>query len=317
VGVTAADRLEAGVTGLLSLLDDASRAQACLPFEDPEAGAGDERRHWSYLPGVRRGLALHEMSREQAQAALRLVAAALASHAFAALAAVLALEDVLDLSEGGSGRRHRGDYWVAVFGEPGADAWGWRFEGHHVSVNLSIVRGSVRAMPLFLGANPAVVRSTAGAVVLRPLAEEEEAARGLLEALPASARRVALLSDEAPRDLLTERRPAVELPDAVGVAGAELPPDAAALLDRLLAVYLSRLRPDLVGAQVPAAEASFAWRGSLQRGAPHYYQLTAPGLLVEYDNTQNGANHIHSVVRDPRGDFGADLLAEHYRARHA
>jgi len=115
---TTAARLETSVTALLNLLDDAQRAQARLPF-DGGGGAGDERRQWSYLPGVRRGLALHEMGREQAQAALRLVAAALQPHAFAALAAVLALEDVLDLAEGGSGRRHRGDYWVVVYGEPG------------------------------------------------------------------------------------------------------------------------------------------------------------------------------------------------------
>lgn len=288
---------------------------ATLPFE------GSTRQRWSYLPGERDGLALHHLPRDGAQQALALVAEALQPHAFAQLAAVMALEDVLDMAEGGAGRRHRGDYWVTVFGTPGDDSWGWRFEGHHVSVNVTVVHSQVRALPLFLGANPAAV-THAGHVVSRPLGQEEDAARALLAALDSRALRRAVVSSDPPADILSGRQVRVDAPEPQGIASAELATEGRRLLHELVKVYLDRLPAPLSGSHRAALAGGagdgihFQWRGSLDPGRPHYYALTGPRLLVEYDNVSNGANHVHTVLRDPEGDFGADLLAEHYSRHH-
>lgn len=284
-------------------------------------GVEDGRTAWSYLPGRRDGVALNDLPREHQQDVLRLVATVLRQHAVAQVAAIMALEDVLDLAEGGTGRRHRGDYWLTVFGRPGDPAWGWRFEGHHVSVNITVAAGQVRAVPLFLGANPATVNHD-DAVVLRPLGREEDLARELLSRLDRTARERAVVAEEAPDDIRTGRQSFVDgLPDE-GLAGGDLAPDGREALRRLTDVYLHRLQPDLLAETVRRLddggwdELRFQWRGSTTVGEPHYYAVAGAGLLLEYDNTQNDANHVHSVLRLPRQDFGADLLAAHWARHH-
>lgn len=318
MGLTGSDASPGAGDLVRALLDHLGAEQldaARLPVDD------DERRSWSYLPGERVGLALHLLPREAQQHVLRVVAAAVRPPAFAQVTAIMALEDVLDVSEGGSGRRHRGDYWITVFGLPGDDRWGWRFEGHHVSVNVSVVAGEVRAVPLFLGANPAMVVH-GGAAVTRPLAREEDVARELLASLDPASLGTAVVDDHAPDDIVTRMRPSIEEADAAGLSWAAMGPDARRLLQSLTDVYLARLPAPVTAPTRSRLEAGgwervhFQWRGSTERGEPHYYAVTGPRLLVEYDNTANGANHVHTVLRDPQGDFGADLLAEHYARHH-
>ncbi|MDP8969433.1 MAG: DUF3500 domain-containing protein [Actinomycetota bacterium] len=310
-------RLTQDARAFVETLDESGRRQACFAFE-----AHQQRRDWHYVPRPRPGLSLEAMDPRQRKQAHRLLAAVLRPHAYAQAATITALEDVLDELEGRQRGRRAGDYAVSVFGDPGVDAaWGWRFEGHHLSVNVTVVDGShVSVTPLFFGANPA--RVPHGDVdVVRPLPEEEQAARALLAALAPTQRRAAVYSDEAPADICTGNQPQVGDGLApVGVAGADLEATAAGLLRRLVAVYLDRVSADLgwAGAAVleRVEQVRFAWAGSPEPGRPHYYRLQAPGLLVEYDNTQNGANHIHTVVRDPADDFGAGLLARHLAADH-
>ncbi len=292
---------------VLTELDPDLRARVQRPFPDDPT-----RRDWHYVPRPRIGPALDELDRPARKAVHRLLASTLRSHAYAQVAAIMALEDVLDAVEGGGRGRHRDDYHLVVFGDPGADAWGWRFEGHHLSLNITVVEGHVAATPLFFGANPAVV-TQGDTAVLRPLAGEEELARALLGALDGPALERAVVADDAPRDITTRAAPAISSPDPIGIARADLDAPAVTALDRLLALYLGRLA--LPAAETPP-EVSFAWAGPLQRGAPHYYRLTAPNLLIEYDNTQNNANHIHTVCRNPERDFGADLLRAHYADHH-
>jgi hypothetical protein len=239
--------------------------------------------------------------------------------AFAQAVAIMALDEVLDRLEGyGGDRRNRDDYWLAVFGDPsGPEPWGVRFEGHHVSVHATVSGGEVRLTPLFLGANPAVVRVT-GRPVIAPLALEERLGFELLHALPSDARAAALVSATAPADILTGNLPRLErfvrqLPSE-GVPLATLTRSAAAAARALVDVYLSRFPS---GAARPDPDGSlFAWAGATEPGSGHYYRVSGPRLLVELDNTQNGANHVHTVVRDPQSDFGDDLLAAHYRDAH-
>ena len=278
-------------TALLDGLSPTERTRAVIPFADE-----DERRGWHYIPRDRNGVRLADMADAQHLATHVLLATLLSRHAHAQVASIVALEDVLNLREGGHQRRHSGNYWVTVFGRPGADRWGWRFEGHHVSVNATIVDGRVAHTPLFLGANPA--RSA-----VAPLAAEEDEGRAFALALPG-----AVVDSRAPDDIVTAAAPLLEPEGYLEPAGVAAPESVP-----LAARYAGRVTG---GSSPPPDDLRFAWLGSLEEGKPHYYRLQAPRFLVEYDNRQDGANHIHTVVRDPAGDFGADLLARHYEEHH-
>jgi hypothetical protein len=267
---------------------------------------GDEatRRQWTYLPGTRPGLPLTAMTPEQQKLALQLLASALSIEGYATATTIMALEDVLDQIEGGHRHRHRGDYWVCFFGPRTAEVTGWRFEGHHLSVNLTFVGAELAQTPLFFGANPARL----GAV--QPLAPEEDLGRRL-------AGLVGVVSDDAPDDILSKDAPTLDgtlRPE--GVALASLEGEAALVAEQLLAVYLGRVPEARRPARADLGDLHFAWAGSLEPGEGHYYRLQGERFLVEYDNTQNGANHIHTVVRDAANDFGDDALRRHRAEDH-
>jgi hypothetical protein len=189
-----------------------------------------------------------------------------------------------------------------------------------VSLNFTIAPdGAVAVTPAFLGANPAEVR-TGERAGQRVLAAEEDLARDLLGSLSASQRSVAMIAETAPGDILAMPGRALSDIDESGLSASEMTPEQTALLRRLLAVYTGNLRMDLEAEQVARMEAAglgtvrFAWAGSEEKGRPHYYRLSGPTFVIEYDNTQNGANHVHTVWRDRTRDFGRDLLKEHYDA---
>jgi hypothetical protein len=283
---------------LLPELDERQRDKLRHPFTD-----GSPRQRWSYRPGERVGVDMGELSRGQRSAVHRLLAGVLAPTAYAQAAAIMALEDVLDNAEGHRRGRHHTDYWLALFGEPGGDLpWGWRFEGHHLSVNLTVVNGQVHTGPCFFGANPATV-GHGDALLLRPLAAEEALARELLDAMGSAGRSAAVVADSAPGDIRTRAAARVEaVLEPRGVPAGRLSPAAAELLRELAGLYLNRFQQALADLRAVDGDLHFAWEGSLAPGADHYYRVHAPNLLVEYDNT---ANHVHTVVRHPRTDFGS------------
>ncbi len=369
-----AARMAAAAREFLALLDPGQRARVQRPLND-EA----ERRHWNYAPMKREGLPLLAMTPLQQQAANRLAASGLSRSGYVTAAVIMGLENILDAVEAWSGGRLGVDtgserwrdpalYFVTVFGDSatGDDGlWGWRFEGHHVSIHYTIENGEIVAPnPTFLGANPAEAPFGGGGR-LRPLAAEEDLARDLLLTLDEPQRAAALLATAAPPDIVQSNRPRVEdgalpIPTArlMGIpsdarweeraraerAGLGYGPDDEAavrysatprgipahdlhdsqreLLNALVALYVDRLPDELALGQRDAladgalAQMHFAWAGGLHAGEPHYYRLQAPRFLVEYDCTQNDANHIHAVWRDPEGDFGEDLLARHYADHH-
>jgi len=281
-----------------------------MPFDEE-----GERLTWAYWPTARRGVPLHALDRRASKAVHRVLGVLLPAPTFARVGAVMALDEVLDRAERfASDRRHRDDYWVSVFGEPGAQTWGWRFEGHHVSIHASVVEGEVHLTPLFLGANPAVVGDE-GRVVTAPLAAEEAMGFELLHALTVEQRSTAVVADRAPDDILTRNDPAVDLGSlGGGVPLRALEGAAASAADALVGLYLRRFP---AGARLPdPAGATFAWSGAPEPGVGHHYRIVAPRLLVELDNTQDGANHVHTVVRHPSADFGHDALARHHRRSH-
>jgi hypothetical protein len=235
---------------------------------------------------------------------------------------VIRLEGVLREIQGSF--RDPALYYFSVFGEPSLERpWGWRLEGHHLSLNYTVVDGSgVAHTPSFFGANPATVRS--GPLTgLRALGPEEDLARELLKSLDPAQRKRAILADRAPADIVTGDEKRVDPLAPAGIRAAELTEAQRAILVRLLDEYLARMPEDVAAARRAAIvrdgipDVAFAWAGGVEPGQGHYYRIQGASFVVEYDNTQNGANHVHTVWRDFHGDFGRDLLREHYAAvRH-
>jgi hypothetical protein len=308
-------QMRTAATTLLKSLDTEQHASASHAFDDDGA-----RRWLEYRPRPRPGACLADMDRAGRKAAHRLLGTALSEHAFAQVMGIMALEEVLDRREGWHRGRYSDNYCVSVFGDPAGDApWSWRFEGHHVSVTMTVVGDEVSPAPIFLGANPAAVRY-AGRPVSRPLAPEEDLARALLDAIGTAGRDAAIVSDRAPDDIRTATRPrAAELLEPLGVSSAQLGPTGRALLGQLVALYLDRLPGELAArewARISGGELHFAWEGPTTPGTRHYYRVQGDDLLLEYDNTQDDGNHAHTVLRRPRSDFGDDVLAVHHREAH-
>jgi hypothetical protein len=301
-------QMRAAAAALLTRLDDDSSALARRPLDD------QHRRWLEYRPRPRPGASIAHLDLDARKAAHRLLATGLSPHAHAQAVTVMALEEVLDRQEGGHRERRGDDYWVVVYGDPADDVWAWRFEGHHLSVTMTVAHGQIHPTPVFLGANPAAVRH-AGRDVIRPLAAEELLARAVLEAMDAQARAAAVVSDTAPADIRSGPRPLVEETfEPLGVPGGSLPTSARARLGELVEWYLGRLPDDLATREAERADPGrlhFAWEGPTEPGRGHYYRVQGPDLLIEYDNTADNANHAHTVIRRPRSEFGGDVLAAH------
>lgn len=297
----------------LAGLDAALRKRAQLPFDSPD------RTDWHYVPRSRAGVALKELSTDQRSLALALLQTGVSPLGFAKLEAIRDLEEVLHARSGWS-MRDPGLFHFAVFGEPAdGGTWAWRYEGHHASLHWTIVGGKLAASaPQFLGANPAQVREGPHRG-LRALAPEEDVARELVKSLNAAQRSLAILGDRAPGDILTRNSSPEATPlDQRGIPYERLDPWQRQLLLKLLHAYIETQNAAAAGDRLQRIDADrdrlrFAWMGGIEPGQGHYYRIQGGDFLVEYDNTQDGANHIHSVWRDKRGEWGRDLLAEHYR----
>ena len=301
-------------SAFLALLDGPAREKAHYALDD------DERFNWHFVPRRRNGLPLGEMTLEQRTAAHALLRATTSSQGYLKANAVIELERILGILEGRPERRDPEGYYVAVFGTPSpTDPWAWRFEGHHLSLNFSSPANRLTVTgPAFIGANPARVASGPKAG-WRPLGKEEDLARALLASLSREQRAVAVVATEAPRDIITGTDREARLDSFDGLAASEMTDDQRQMLFRLLAEYVGNMAPDAAHAwttrireDIPPSEIHFAWAGPTEPGQGHYYRIHSPAFLVEYDNTQNDANHVHSVWRDLENDFGGDALARHY-----
>jgi Protein of unknown function (DUF3500) len=308
---------DAARTFLASLTVE-QRAQAMFDIKD------DERMNWFYTPVPRKGLPMRDMGAGQRKLALALLSAGLSQRGMIKATSIMSLEDVLILQEigGSQWRRDPDGYFFSIFGQPSeSGVWGLRVEGHHVSQNFTIVDGKVVDSPSFFGTNPAEVKS-GPRKGMRVLAREEDLARTLLHALTPQQQSAAILNRTAPPDLLTEnsRKAAIEGQPS-GIQISALNAKQKEMLQELLDEYCYNVPDTLAQAREEQIRKAgnrlwFAWMGGTERGQPHYYRVQTPGFLIEYDNTQDDTNHIHSVWRDWNGDFGADLLAEHYKTSH-
>jgi len=311
----AQDAMAAAASAFVATLNGARREQAVLPFEDPE------RVTWAYVPGVRAGITVAELTGPQRMALHAMLRTALSQPGYLKVVSIMQLEEILRAIETGGFLRSVDHYTVAIFGDPDStEPWGWRFEGHHVSLNFTTVDPQgLSTAPLFLGSNPAEVRN--GPLTgLRVLAAEEDLARELVTTLPAELRARAIVSEEAPRDIVTRNDPVARDVPIVGLAAADMSAEHRLLLLHLLETYAGNLEASLAEARLAAIrdsgfdELHFAWMGSTEVGDPHYYRIHGPTVLIEYDNVQNAGNHVHSVWRDLQNDFGVDLLRQHYES---
>ncbi len=332
-GHHAAPRMAATARNFIASLTAEQKSAVLFPFEPGPLNDESQRAFWHYIPSddipgrfghPRPGLPIRQMSPHQRALAAALLSAGLSQQGFIKTTTIMSLEDVLRILERDvKGRRDPEKYHFSIFGEPSeTGTWAYRIEGHHVSLHFTVVKGRAVGNPMFLGSNPAEVRSGERAG-LRVLAAEEDKARALLAALTPEQKKTAILGDKAPADILTERtRRAAIAGKPAGLEAARMTPAQRKLLAALVEEYIDNLPAELAEQRRQRVREAkgrlwFAWMGSTERGQGHYYRVQAPGFLIEYDNTQNQANHIHSVWRDFNGDFGEDLLLSHYQTAPA
>jgi hypothetical protein len=325
--VVAASLVTECANRFLAALDTDQRAKAMLPFDT------DERTNWHFIPDnttiavdtlkQRKGLPLREMSPYQKHLAGALLAAGLSQTGYVKALTIMSLEDVLKLMENDSGeRRNPEKYYFSVFGTPSDNGtWGYRVEGHHLSQNYTLVDGKVIAAPSFFGANPAEVRQGPRRG-LRALAKEDDLGIELIQVLDDEQRKTAIVDSSAYPEILSaaSRKAALEGRPS-GLAASKMNAQQFELLLSLLDEYASNVPGELAArriAQINKAGRNihFAWSGGIRHGDPHYYRVQTADFLIEFDDTQDNANHIHSVWRDFNGDFGEDLLKRHYQTSH-
>jgi TonB family protein len=312
---SAAAMAEAANKFLASLTPE-QKAKATLGFAD------ENRRDWTIVPRDRKGVPLKDLDENQRRLAMEFMKTGLGASGYQKATTIMSLEPVLAQLEGPNRRFPRDPelYYFSIFGTPSANApWGWRVEGHHISIHFTIVKGEMLSnTPLAFGSNPAEVRE-GERKGLRALAGEEDKGRDLILALDEKQRAIAIFDQKAPSDILTLAKIKADPLKPEGIPAGQMNKQQKTLLEKLIGEYLARMPQDVSAERSKKMREAgfdkifFGWAGGVNKGDPHYYRVQSPTFLIEYDNTQNNANHIHSVWRDFNGDFGEDLLREHYQ----
>ena len=299
--------------GFLKQLTDGQRQKTSFGYDDKE------RINWHFIPRERKGLPIKELEGEALKSALGLLRSGLSEVGYDQTLNIMSLEEILYLLEGGArderrGKRDPQKYYISVFGTPAdTGVWGWRIEGHHVSLNYTIKNGKVVAStPEFFGANPGTIEAGPGRTI-RVLGTEEDLARQILKLCSADQTKVCWISKEAPGDLRGGGVAQPETTPAVGLPVSKMSADQKKLLAELISEYLRNMPADIVKERRDLLEKAgidnihFSWWGLGERNEPHYYRVQGPTFIIEYNNTQNSANHVHSMWRDMAGDFAIPL----------
>ncbi len=303
--------------GLLASLEEDQLKKATFTFDD------QERSNWFFVPiyRQRKGLSLEEMDGAQRKKTNALLKTTLSNDGFDKVQGIMGLESVLRAIENAD-HRNPDLYYVSIFGTPSVEEpWGWRYEGHHLSLNFTSATGEIAVTPAFMGTNPGKVLSgpKKGTQVLK---QEEELARAFVKSLSGEQRAKAVISEKVPADIFTGNDRNVEAMALEGLSHGDLNEAQRADLLELLDVYLGNMQSSIADKQWNQIKTTgldrlhFAWIGGTEFMEPHYYRIQGPTILIEYDNIQNGANHVHSVWRDLQNDWGEDLLKKHYQDNH-
>ena len=309
--------MEKAAINFLAMLTEDQRKEAVLPFQE------DARYEWNFVPlKTRHGIMIKTLTDRQRAGVTHLLKSTLSEDGYRKVTGIMQLEQALREVEGrdlkNDNYRDPEKYYLAIFGEPGSGKpWGWRYEGHHLSLNFSSVTDNITVTPAFMGTNPAQVRSGTfkGTEVLKV---EQELGRELVKSLDASQKAIAIISQQAPQDIITGNEREARMNSFEGLPYSEMSNSQQQTLTRLLAVYLNNMNAEIAREQMAnitndgLENIHFAWAGGQEPGDAHYYRIHGPGFVIEYDNIQNNANHIHTTWRDLRNDFGGDLLKKHY-----
>lgn len=307
----------------ISTLTDVQKAETIFPFDV------EERYNFHFVPMKRRGITFNEMNSKQNSLALELLKSCLGEDSFKKTKEIMQLEVVLkelEKRKPEDNYRDPGNYHFTIFGNPSSNSiWGWRFEGHHISFNFSFNKKTlVSGTPGFMGSNPAIVLNgpMAGKQVLK---DESDKGFSLIQSLNEIQLKKAIIDTVAFKDILTFDKRKALLGKPEGIKYSELSKVQQSLMLQLIRVYLHRYRHDFAEKMMKDIQKEgldniwFAWAGYTKPeiGKGSYYRVQGPTLVIEYDNTQNNANHVHSVVRDLKNDFGGDLLLDHYQKGHS
>ena len=313
------EKLVAAAQHFLDVLEDSQQQAATYSLDD------DERYDWHFTPRERQGVPLKDMSEAQQEAALQLMKICLSETGYETAQNIRELENVLRYVESrppNDTRRDPMNYAFIIFGEPGAgQAWGWRVEGHHLSLHYTAIDNQiVSATPTFRGANPGNVPSgpKKGWRVLQP---EEDLGRELVTSFQEDQLITAMITEEAYPEIVTDTQRRAVIGEAEGLPYTEMTAAQQDKLVQLLDLYYHVHRAEVAEAALAPIKENldhvyFGWAGGLKFGDPHYYRIQGSTFVIEYDNTQNNANHIHTIVRDLKNDWGEDALKAHYEAAH-
>ena len=305
----------------LATLKPEQKAKATFKLDDKN------RTRWHFVPTemhARHGLSFREMQQDQQHMAFALLASVMSAKGLQKSAQIMSLEQILnDANPEGRFARDPKWYFLSFFGNPSTEgAWGWRFEGHHLSLSFTIIDGHVASItPSFWGTNPGKVLS-GPRKGLQVLANEENYARILAQSFTKKQKDIAIISEKAPEDIITKANRKAQRLEPLGIAASKMKKKQISQLWTIIEVYLRNYRPDIADEtlanleEVNLKNIHFGWAGSLKAAEGHYYRIQAPDFLIEYDNTQGGANHVHCVIRDLKNDFGDDLLRQHYEKHH-
>jgi hypothetical protein len=307
------DDMAEAANKFLAALTPEQRGKATYGFTN------DERFNWHFIPKPRNGLPFKEMTPPQLELGRALLRTGLSPRGFTkATNVMLVCEQVLRDLENQAPRRDPALYYVTIFGKPDQSPWGWRVEGHHLALNFAIDTNDVVSVtPNFMGSNPGEVAS-GPYKGLRNLGAEEDLGRQLAASLSEDQRKTGIFATDAPKDIITGNSRKVSPVEPFGIAASKLTKAQQEVLQSLIKEYVFRFRSELAERDLKKIQAAglekiyFAWAGSLARGQGSYYRVQGPTFLMEYDNTQNNANHVHTVWRDFENDFGEDLLRRHY-----
>lgn len=308
--------MAAAANTFLAALDEDLAKKAKFPFD------ADQRENWGFVPRERKGVPIEELDEKQIALVRALLKTALSDPGLAKVDAIMALEAFLGEIEKRPGVRNHKAYFTSFFGDPKpGGTWAWRFEGHHLSLNYTVIEGkTVSVTPSFFAANPGEVTIEHAMKGARPLHAEEDLARALAVTLK-EADKAVVFSEKPPGEILTAEERTVKQLEPVGVKASEMTAAQRAALMELIAVYANRHRKELADNDLARIKADldnlrFGWAGGLARGEPYYYRIQGTTFLVEVANIQNKGNHIHAVWRDSSNDFGRDLLGDHVGEDH-
>jgi hypothetical protein len=318
-----AKQMSVAATTFLKSLSVEQLTETKLPYDDPA------RFDWNFTPRKRKGITFKTMSAEQRKSAMDMVKLVLSQEGYTNAEQIIDLENVLRVVEtrpANDTYRDPENFAFLIFGEPGTDPWGWRVEGHHLSLHFSSSKGEVTYTPSFMGSNPGNVLADVPQKGLRILKDEEDFAFELLQSFDEKQLSKVVLGDTAPNEMFTSNSRKASLEQMQGMPMGEMNAAQKATFKKLIMSYLQRYHVTLKNQQWAELEKTglekihFAWMGDQKNvigtGHGHYYRIHGPTFLIEFDNTQNGGNHIHSVVRDLTNDFGEDMLRRHYEKAH-